>query len=242
MRTIALLGGMTYEATSLYYNTINSVIRCRLGGRHCASLLLHSYNFDPILSLMLTGKWEEVTSIFTTSAISFKNQGAKGLVICANYPHKIADEVEKESGLEVLHIADFTAEAVLKTGCNKVGLLGTKNVMEESYIKVRMTSKFGVEVIVPAAQETRDRVHETLVATLTKGIVNEEIRALLIGCAKDLIERGAEGIILGSTDLAFALKKEDVSVPLFDTNELHAEGVAEWMIEERDLENTRRMV
>lgn len=235
MKTIALLGGMTYEATSLYYNTINSVIRSRLGGRHCASLLLHSYNFDPILSLMLTGKWEEVTAIFTTSAISFKSQGAKGLVICANYPHKIADEIEKRSGVEVLHIADFTAQAVLKAGCNKVGLLGTKNVMEESYIKGRMTSNFGVEVIVPAAQETRDRVHETLVATLTKGIVNEEIRALLIGCAKELIEGGAEGVILGSTDLAFALKKEDVSVPLFDTNELHAQGVAEWMIEESDL-------
>ncbi|QDS73293.1 hypothetical protein FKW77_005208 [Venturia effusa] len=230
-----LLGGMTYEATSLYYNTINSAIRSRLGGRHCASLLLHSYDFDPILSLMLAGNWEEVTSIFTTSAISFKNQGAKGLVICANYPHKIADEVEERSGLDVLHIADFTAQAVLKAGCKKVGLLGTKNVMEESYIKDRISSNFEIEVIVPSDQKTRDRVHQTLVATLTRGIVNEEIQALLVECARSLIERGAEGIILGSTDLAFALKREDVSVPLFDTNELHARGVAEWMIEDQAL-------
>lgn len=157
------------------------------------------------------------------------------MVICANYPHKIAHEVEKRSGLEVLHIADFTARDVLKIGCWKVGLLGTKNVMEESYVKGRIASEFGVEVIVPAAREMRNRLHETPVTTLTKGIVNEEIRKLLVGCAEELVERGAEGIILGSTDLAFALKKEDLSVPLFDTNELHAKGVAEWMIEESDL-------
>lgn len=235
MKTIALLGGMTYEATALYYNTINSHIRTHLGGRHSASLLLQSYNFDTILNLMLTGKWDEVTTIFTASATHFKSQGAKALVICANYPHKIADEVEKRSELEVLHIADFTARAVLAAGCTTVGLLGTKNVMEEGYIKGRMLEKFGVGVIVPERLEIRDRVHETLVATLTKGIVNEEIRSLLVGCAEELVERGAEGIVLGSTDLGFALKQEDVRVPLFDTNELHAKGVADWMTEESDL-------
>lgn len=152
-------------------------------------------------------------------------------MICANYPHKVADQVSELSGLPVLHIADFTAAEILRKGQRKVGLLGTKAVMEEGYIKDRMKKEYGVEVCVPEDQETRDKIHAELMENLPSGRVSNELREILISSAREMVdEHGAQGIILGSTDLAFALKPEDVEVELFDTNKLHARGVAEWMM------------
>ncbi|KAF2487777.1 Asp/Glu racemase [Neohortaea acidophila] len=232
MRTVGLLGGMTYEASALYYKIINDHVRERLGGQKSASIILHSFNFQPLLENMNAGRWGSVIDLFTSAIHPMKAAGAEAFVICANYPHKVADEVVEKSGLPVLHIADFTATKILRRKKRKVGLLGAKAVMEEGYIKDRMRDKFGVEVLVPDEQSIRDRIHEALVKNLTRGVVTKELRELLISSAEKMIDDGAEGIILGSTDLAFALKPEDVDVELFDTNLLHAKGVGEWVIQD----------
>ena len=165
-----------------------------------------------------------------------KAGGAQALLICANYPHKVADEVEKQSGLELLHIADFTAKEIVDSNKRKVGLLGTKMVMEEGYIKDRMKKKYGVDVLIPSSQSVRNELHEEFMNNLPSGKVSDRLREVLIRTTREMIDDGAEGLILGSTDLAFALEPEDVDVPLFDTNELHAKGVAEWLIEKGDVE------
>ncbi|KAF2169026.1 hypothetical protein M409DRAFT_21037 [Zasmidium cellare ATCC 36951] len=236
MKTVALLGGMTYEASAVYYKVINDHIRQRLGGRFSAPLLLHSFNFQPLLEHMNQGRWDSVVEIFASALSHMKAAGAEAFVICANYPHKVAERVSELSSLEFLHIADFTAEEILRKGQRRIGLLGTRMVMEEGYIKDRMRDKFGVEVLVPEDQETRDRVHSELMDNLPSGRVSSELREILIGSARRMVEQGAQGIVLGSTDLAFALKPEDLDVVLFDTNVLHAKGVAEWMIEATDVD------
>ena len=230
MKTVALLGGMTFEASILYYNVINRFVRERLGGRYSAPVILHSFNFHPILEAMNRGEWDWVTAQFVSAATHMKASGAQGLVICANYPHKVADVVEEQSGLELLHIADFTAREIVKHKIRKVGLLGMKMVMEEGYIKERIMRKYGIEVIVPAQQQVRDKVHEELMGALPNGVVTEELQNFLVQVSEELVRDGAEGIILGSTDLAFALKSDHVRVPLFDTNKIHATRVASWLL------------
>ena len=197
--------------------------------------IMHSFNFHPILEAMNHGDWDSVADDFIAAAKHMKAAGAQGLVICANYPHKIADRVEGRSGLPVLHIADFTAQEIICSGKRRVGLLGTKMVMEEDYIKGRMR-RSGVDVIVPAEQNVRDYIHSELMSNLPSGKVTEELRKSLIDASNALIDEGAEGVILGSTDLAFALKSDDVDVPLFDTKMIHAEGVARWVLEDHEIE------
>ena len=230
MKTVALLGGMTYEASALYYKIINGYVRKQLGGRYSAPLILHSFNFHPLLAAMNQGHWDVVADRFVDAASHMKAAGAEGLVICANYPHKIADVVEQRSGMHVLHIADLTAEEIVRCGKRKVGLLGMKMVMEEDYIKGRMKERYGIDVLVPLEQDARDSIHNELMSNLPSGRVTPELRRLLIQSSRAMIDDGAEGIILGSTDLAFALKPDDVEVPLFDTNLVHAEGVARWLL------------
>lgn len=232
MRTVGLLGGMTFEATALYYSIINKQVRSTLGSEYSAPLLLHSFNFHPLLKLMQAGAWDEVTRTFVSAAKGLEAAGAEGLVICANFPHKVAEEVEGLIKIPLLHIADFTGQAIKDAGARKVGLLGAKAVMEQPYIKGRISQKFGIEVLVPEEQVIRDAIHQELMATLPSGKVTPEIRTLLIQQAQSLVSQGAEGIILGSTDLGFALKEGDVNVPLFDTNYIHAKGIAEWVLGE----------
>ena len=196
-------------------------------------MLIHSFDFGPLHSLFMSGEWEKVTELFVDAANGLINGGAQGIVICANFPHLVADAVQGRLGdIPILHIADFTGAAIKKAGKQRVGLLGAKPVMEEAFIKGRIQQKYNIEVLVPEKQSDRNEVHSEMMGSLPKGDITPEVKLSLRRHAQKLVERGAEGLILGSTDLGFALKPGDVDVPLFDTNQIHAEGIAGWVLGE----------
>lgn len=230
MKTLALLGGMTYSSTSLYYNAINKHVQARLGSRRSAPLFLYSVDMEAQLDHAMAGEWDDFANPFCKAAQTFKDGGADAIVICASLTHKVADAVEKV-GLPVLHIADFVAKAVKERGFKTVGIFGTSIVMEDECVKGRLEKKHGLEVLVPNATE-RPIINELIIKELTTGKVSKETKLYFIKTANDLIERGAEAIILGSTDLGFALTEEDVSVPLFETAAIHSRGVAEWAMQD----------
>lgn len=230
MKTLALLGGMTYSATSLYYNAINQHVQSRRGNRRSAPLFLYSVDLEPQLDHAMAGEWDEFAKPFCKAAQTFKDGGADAIVICASIAHKAADAIEKV-GLPVLHIADFVAEAVKQRGFKRVGIFGSMVVMEDECIKGRLKSKHGLEVLVPSAEE-RPIVNELVIKELTTGQVSEKTRMFFIKTANDLVNLGAEAIILGSTDLGFVVTEKDVSVPLFETAAIHSKGVAEWAMQD----------
>lgn len=221
---------MTYSSTSLYYNAINKHVQSRLGSKRSAPLFLYSVDQEAQLNHAMAGEWDDFAKPFCNAAQTFKNGGADAIVICASLAHKAADAVKKV-GLPVLHIADFVAQAVKKRGFNKVGIFGTRIVMEDACVKGRLEEKHGIEVLVPDARE-RPMINELVIKELTTGRVSKETKEYFIKTANDLVERGAEAIILGSTDLGFAVTEEDVSVPLFETAAIHSKGVAEWAMED----------
>ncbi|KAJ9602495.1 hypothetical protein H2200_013038 [Cladophialophora chaetospira] len=229
MRTVGLLGGMTFEATAIYYNVINRHVRSKLGGRRSAPLFLYSADQEVMLQHATKGDWTAFAKVFISAGNALKGGGAEGLAICASLAHKVADEVESQVGLPVLHVADFTAKGILAKGLKRVALLGTAVVMEGEFMKGRIEQKFGIDVLVPGSEE-RARINQGIVSELTTGKVSPETKAFFIQTIKDLCDRGAQGLILGSTDLGFLIKQEDVDIPLFDTALLHAQGVAEWVV------------
>jgi aspartate racemase len=230
MKTLALLGGMTYSSTSLYYNAINRHVQERLGSRRSAPLFLYSVDQEAQLNHAMAGEWDDFAKPFCSAAQTFKDGGADAIVICASLAHKAANAVEKV-GLPVLHIADFVAQAIKERGFNKVGIFGTSIVMEDACVKGRLEEKHGLEVLVPDAKE-RPIINKLVITELTTGKVSKETKLYFIKTANDLIERGAEAIILGSTDLGFAVTEGDVSVPLFETAAIHSKAVAEWAMED----------
>jgi aspartate racemase len=230
MKTLALLGGMTYKSTSLYYNAINQHVQARLGSRRSAPLFLYSVDQEALLTHAMAEEWDEFAKPFCRAAQIFKDGGADAIVICASLTHKAAEAVEK-IGLPVLHIADYVAKAVKERGFNKVGIFGTRIVMEDDCVKGRLQKKHGLEVLVPDAKE-RPIINDLVVKELTTGKISEATRLYFVKTANDLIARGAEAIILGSTDLGFAVTEKDVSVPLFETAAIHSKGVAEWAMQD----------
>ncbi len=230
MRTIGLLGGMTFESTAIYYNIINRHVRKTLGGRRSAPLFLYSADQEVMIQHAINGEWAAFANVYIEAGKTLKSGGAEALAICASLAHKVADEVESQVGLPVLHVADFTAKGILAHGVSKVALLGTAAVMEGAFMKGRIEERFGIEVLVPGPEE-RMKVNKGIVNELTTGSVSEETKSFFVNVIKQLCDRGAQGLILGSTDLGFLIKQEDVEVPLFDTALLHAQGVAEWVVE-----------
>jgi len=231
MRTLGLLGGMTFESTALYYDIINRHVRSQLGGRHSARLLLYSVDQEPMVQHAMAGRWDKFADVFVKAAENQKAGGAEAIVMCASLAHKVADDVENAVGLPLLHVADFTARGILDKGLNKVALLGTAAVMEGDFMRGRIQKRFGIEVLIPD-EEDRKRINDGIVNELTTGKVSDRTKAFLVSMAEDLVGQGAQGLILGSTDLGFVIKEEDVGVPLFDTALLHARGVAAWAIED----------
>ena len=220
---------MTYHATSLYYNQINAQIQATLGGAHSANLLLHSFDHAEMSHLFLSNQWDTVTSRFVNAAKNMKAAGAEAVIICVNTGHKVADELEKQSGLEVLHIIDFTGDAIKQRGLRKVGLLGTRPVMEEDFIMSRLGQKYDVEVIVPE-KPRRDAIHDVIFGDLGQKIVTEETKRLFLDVVEEMRTEGAEAIVLACTELQFVITEKDTDVPLFETVELHARGAVEWML------------
>ncbi|MBU8977133.1 aspartate/glutamate racemase family protein [Lysobacter sp. MMG2] len=225
MKTLGLIGGMSWESTVPYYRLINQTVKERLGGLHSARLLLYSVDFAQIEKLQHAGDWDAAGAVLADAARSLKAGGAQLLVICTNTMHKVADAVEAASGLPLLHIADATGEEIRRAGLQRIGLLGTRFTMEQDFYRKRLIERHGLDVLVPEADE-REIVHRVIYDELCQGAIREESRAQYRRIMAALVERGAQGIILGCTEIGLLVGQGDASVPLFDTTALHARHAA----------------
>lgn len=229
MRTLGLIGGMSWESTIPYYRTINETVREHLGGLHSARLILYSVDFADIERLQQVGAWDEAGRILAGAARALEAAGAEGLVLCTNTMHKVAPAMESAVTIPLLHIADPTAEAIHRAGLTTVGLLGTRFTMEQDFYRGRLTAQHGLTVIIPdpADQET---VHRVIDEELCQGDLRAESRAQYRQIMQRLINAGTEGIILGCTEMALLVRPEDAPVPLFDATQLHAHSAARWAL------------
>ncbi|MCU1066202.1 aspartate/glutamate racemase family protein [Stenotrophomonas maltophilia] len=226
MKTLGLIGGMSWESSAQYYRLINEDVRQRLGGAHSAQLLLWSVDFDGIKQLQHDGDWAALGDHMVDAARRLQAGGAELLVVCTNTMHTLAGRIEAECPLPLLHIADPTAAAILQAGIRKVGLLGTAFTMEQAFYRDRLQERFGLQVLVPEAEDRRS-VHDIIYQELIAGVVRERSRQVYADVIARLVERGAEAIILGCTEIMLLVRPEDSAVPLFDTTALHARAAVD---------------
>ena len=231
MKTIGLIGGMSWESTTTYYSLINREMQKRLGGMHSARILLHSFDFDDIATLQHAGQWAEAQSCLVAAGVGLTRAGADFLVICTNTMHIAARAIEKGADISVLHIADPLGEAICSAGLKRVGLLGTQFTMEkEEVLRGRLTDKYGLSLLAPEGEEARE-VNRIIYDELVRGKFLDSSRARCRSIIAGLVAQGAQGIILGCTELPLLIKPEDSTVPLFDTTTLHALAAVDWALE-----------
>lgn len=223
--TIGLLGGMSWESTVPYYQVINRTVASRLGGLHSARLVLYSLDFQPVEAMQSASDWDRAGELLGDAGRCLRNAGADFLVMCTNTMHRVAPAVEAGAGIPVLHIADATADAIRGAGIGRVGLLGTRFTMEQDFYRGRLAERHGLDVLVPEETERRE-VHRVIYDELCHGRVEAGSRDRLRRVISRLADRGAEGIILGCTELGLLLGLADSDVPLFDTTHIHAEAAA----------------
>ncbi|MHB1309280.1 MAG: aspartate/glutamate racemase family protein [Limisphaerales bacterium] len=226
MKTIGLLGGMSWESTVSYYRLINEGVRERLGGLHSARCILYSVDFAEVEALQSAGRWAEATGLLLTAARGLEAAGADFVLICTNTMHKVADALQAGLRTPLLHIADATAAHVREAGVRRVGLLGTRFTMEEDFYRRRLERPFGLEVLVPDDPD-RETVHRIIYDELCIGRCRHESKVRLGAVMDRLAQRGAEGIILGCTELGLLIGKGDGPVPVFDTTHIHAQAAVE---------------
>ena len=231
MKTIGLIGGLSWQSSLEYYRIINELVRDRLGGLHSAKIVMHSFDLAEMAALQKQGDWPRAAGLIIEAAAGLQNAGADVLIICTNTMHKVADEVQGSIKIPLLHIADATAEEIKAAGLKKVGLLGTRFTMEEDFWKARLVQKHGLEVIIPD-QDERQIVDRTIYRELCIGQVKPSSKENLCKIIRNLIARGAEGIVLGCTEIYLLLDQRDVQVPLFDTTRIHAESAARFVLEQ----------
>ena len=223
MKTIGLIGGMSWESSLEYYRIINEKVKKELGGLHSAKSILYSVDFENIKVLQHEGKWDELTNIMIDAAKSLEKAGANMVVICTNTMHKMANEVQDNINLPLIHIADATAQSIKKQNLKKIGLLGTKFTMEQEFYKGRLSEKHDLDVVIPNDKD-RELVHKIIYNELCLGNIKDASKKEYIRIIDNLVQNGAEGIILGCTEIPLLIKQEDVSVPIFDTTTIHAES------------------
>ena len=228
MRTLGLIGGMSWESTLPYYRIVNERVRQRLGGLHSAKLVLHSVDFAEIEALQHAGNWDAAGAILADAARGLRAAGAEGLVICTNTMHLVAPAIEAAVDLPLLHIADATAARIRAAGLSRVALLGTRFTMEREFYRQRIEAA-GIEVIVPDAPQ-RDVVHRVIYEELCLGRILGDSRDSYRAIIDDLIACGAQGVILGCTEIGLLVGEGDATVPLFDTARIHAEAAADWSL------------
>lgn len=224
MKTLGMIGGMSWESTLPYYRVVNETVRAHLGGLHSARLVLYSVDFDDIERLQRTGDWSAAGDAMADAARALHAAGADLLILCTNTMHKVAGAIEAATPLPLLHIADATAEAISAAGLKRVGLLGTRFTMEQDFYQARLRAH-GIEAQVPDAAD-RDEVHRIIYEELCLGQVREASRQRFRDIMARLVESGAEGIILGCTEIMLLVQPGDVDVPTFDTTTLHARAAA----------------
>lgn len=222
MKTIGLLGGMSWESTALYYRLINQGIKARLGGLHSARIALFSVDFHEVEEMQRSGDWAAAGRTLAQAARKVEAAGADFLLICTNTMHKVAPQVQKAIDIPLLHLADATARRIKSAGMKTVGLLGTNFTMEEDFYKGRLIEKHGLEVLVPSKLD-RDIVHRIIYDELCLGQVKATSREAYLRVMEDLRTRGAEGIIEGCTEIVMLVQDEHTEIPLFDTTAIHAE-------------------
>jgi len=231
MKVIGLIGGMSWESSAEYYKILNETVKERLGGLHSAKCIMYSVDFEEIEQLQHAGKWEEATTYMIDAAQRVEKAGADFVLICTNTMHKMADDVQSAIGILLLHIADATAEKINEQGLNTVGLLGTKFTMEEDFYKGRLKEKFGLAVVVPEEDE-RTTVHDIIYNELCLGEIRESSREKMKKSIEHLVSKGAEGVILGCTEIPLLVKQKDAAVPLFDTTLIHAQAAVDRALQE----------
>ena len=229
MKTLGLLGGMSWESTVGYYRIINQGIKERLGGLHSARIVMYSVDFGPIEQLMRENDWDAIAAILARAAQSIQAGGADCLLICTNTMHKLTDKIQAGLDIPLLHIADATAEVLLGDGIDTVGLLGTGPTMEQDFYKGRLTDRHGLNVLIPG-NEDRRVVHDIIFQELCKGRVEPASKAAFLRIIDDLAARGAGAVILGCTEIGMLVSQTDTTVQLLDTTAIHAHKAVEFAL------------
>lgn len=230
MKTIGLIGGMSWESTQTYYRLINEKVRDQLGGLHSARLVLYSVDFAEIEALQHRGDWESTAKILGEAGKALESAGADFLVLCTNTMHKIAPGIEEVINVPLLHIADATASALLRDGISRVGLLGTRFTLEQTFYIERLEAQ-GIEVLVPD-HDQRNTIHSVIYEELCQGVVSPDAKSAYLGIVDALSDRGAEAVILGCTEIGLLIQGSDTDVPLYDTTEIHAEQAVKLALRE----------
>ena len=226
MKVIGLIGGMSWNSTLEYYRLINEIISHRLGGLHSARMVLYSLDFEEIERAQREGNWDDAAHILGEAGMALRHAGVEFLVICTNTMHKLADVVAERTGLPLLHIIDVAGNAITEHGLHRVGLLGTRFVMEQGFYQERLRKHFDIDVVTPTEYE-QAKVHDIIYEELCQSRIEDTSRRACLEIIGELTERGAEGIILGCTELPLLISPGDVAVPVFDTTRLHAEAAVE---------------
>ena len=231
MKTIGLIGGMSWQSTSLYYSAINEGVKQSLGGLHSAKVCLYSVDFHEIERLQHAGKWAQTADILAKAAQAVEAGGADLFLICTNTMHKVAAEVEATVKIPLLHIADATAKQLLADKVTKVGLLGTAFTMQQDFYKGRLSQGFGIRVLVPS-EEQQAMVHEVIYQELCLGIINPASKQKYLAVIQDLFSQGAQAVILGCTEITLLVQQTDTPIPLYDTTAIHAQSAVEAALDE----------
>lgn len=229
MKTIGLIGGMSWESSLEYYRILNETVKERLGGLHSVKCVLYSVDFAEVEALQHAGRWDEAASIMVEAGQSLERAGADLLMLCTNTMHKLASEIEAGVNLPLLHIADAAAEAVRAGGITRVGLLGTKFTMEEEFYRGRLTDNHGLQVVIPDAED-RELIHRVIYGELCLGVIKEESRMAFTQIIAKLAADGAQGVILGCTEIENLVRQQDSPLPVFPTTRIHAEAAVDWVL------------
>jgi len=230
MKTLGLLGGMSSESTAIYYRLLNEGVNARLGRLAAAKLILWSFDFSDIAARQTAGDWDGLTRMLADAAGALERAGADAVMICANTMHKMADEVQAAIGVPLLHIADATGEAILATPSRRPALLATRYTMEQDFIKGRLLDRFGVDAIIP---NERDRIelHRIIYEELCLGVVKPASKAIFLGMIAELRGQGADGVILGCTELGMILTQDEMDIPVFDTALIHVGAAVDFALQ-----------
>ena len=229
MKTIGLIGGMSWESSALYYKIINQRVQHILGGVHSADCLLYSVDFAEIAGLQHDNNWDELADVMVAAAQRLENGGADFIVLCTNTMHKLAAQIEEKVSIPLLHIADATAAEIQRQGFKKVGLVATKFSMEQDFLKSRYREKFGIEILIPEREE-RNEIHSIIYNELVKGIIKEDSREKFLSVIDQLVANGAEGVILGCTEIELLINQNDTDITLFETTKIHAEAAVQFSL------------
>ena len=228
LKTIGLIGGMSWESTVTYYKIINETVKEKLGGLHSAKCILYSVDFQEIEECQANGNWEKSGEILGEAAYNLEKAGADFIVICTNTMHKVVNQIKEKISIPILHIAEMTAEKILEKGLKNIGLLGTKYTMEQDFYKSKLIEK-GINVIIPDKNDI-EIINKVIYDELCLGTINSNSKKKFLEIVDKLRSKGAEGIILGCTEIGLLIKNEDTDVPLFDTAIIHAEQAAMYSI------------